>query len=90
MGKGDLRPIPRASRLRRLVGLGLLALGAMGWAAWGPQAIPATAAGLPKLVISPSVMDLGTIHKTGGKVVATFTLQNDGTAPLRIQRIVPT
>jgi hypothetical protein len=35
-------------------------------------------------------VDFGTIRKSGGKVEATFTLRNDGQAPLRIQRIVPT
>jgi hypothetical protein len=58
--------------------------------AWILTTGPAAAEGLPRLVVSPPAVDFGTIRKTGGKVEATFTLRNDGRAPLRIQRIVPT
>lgn len=78
------------NRRWRLVGLGLIALGVAGWFAWDVWVAPVAAQGLPRLVISPSVVDFGTIRKSGGKVEATFTLRNDGRAPLRIQRIVPT
>jgi hypothetical protein len=72
------------------VGLFFVGLGVAGWLAWGVRVAPVAAQGLPRLVISPSVVDFGTIRKSGGKVEATFTLRNDGRAPLRIQRIVPT
>ncbi|MEK6717517.1 MAG: DUF1573 domain-containing protein [candidate division NC10 bacterium] len=74
----------------RLVGLGLVGLGVAGWLAWGLRVAPVAAQGLPRLIITPASVDFGTIRKSGGKVEATFTLRNDGRAPLRIQRIVPT
>ncbi len=86
------RQPPGVRRGRRwgLVGLFFVGLGVAGWLAWGVRVAPVAAQGLPRLVISPSVVDFGTIRKSGGKVEATFTLRNDGRAPLRIQRIVPT
>lgn len=62
----------------------------VGWLVWGLRVAPVAAEGLPRLVITPASVDLGTIRKTGGKAEATFTLRNEGRAPLRIQRIVPT
>lgn len=86
------RPHPAGRRFWgwRLVGLGLVGLGVAGWLAWGLRGAPAAAEGLLRLVVSPTVVDFGTIRKSGGKVEATFTLRNEGRAPLRIQRIVPT
>jgi len=80
----------RRRRSWRLVGLGLVALIATGWLALGTRVAPVAAQGLPRLIITPASVDFGTIRKSGGKVEATFTLRNDGRAPLRIQRIVPT
>ncbi len=77
-------------RRRRLVVLGLVGIGWAGWLAWTGQAVPAAAQALPRLVVIPGAVDFGTIRRGGGKVEATFTLRNDGRAPLRIQRIVPT
>jgi hypothetical protein len=73
-----------------VVGLVLVGLGLAGRPAWILRAAPVAAEGLPRLVVSPSVVDVGTIRKNGGKAEATFTLRNDGKAPLRIRRIVPT
>jgi hypothetical protein len=70
--------------------LGLVAIGLVGWIGSSLRATPAAAEGVPRLVVSPPVVDFGTIRRAGGKVEATFTLRNDGRAPLRIQRIVPT
>lgn len=81
---------PGRRMIRGLVWIGLITITAAGWIAWGPGSVPVAAIGLPKLVITPLRVDLGTIQKTGGKAAATFTLRNDGKAPLRIQRIVPT
>ncbi|MBI3086131.1 MAG: hypothetical protein HYY88_10445, partial [candidate division NC10 bacterium] len=66
------------------MGLGLVGLGVAGWMAWGPGAAPVAAEGLPRLAVSPTVVDFGTIRKGGGKVEATFTLRNEGRGPLRI------
>ena len=74
----------------RLVGLGFIALGLVGSLTWAFWVAPVTAQGLRQLVVTPPVVDFGTIRKSGGKVEAAFTLRNGGKAPLRIQRIVPT
>ncbi len=73
-----------------LMALGLVGLGVAGSLVWGLRATPVAAQGVPQLVVTPPAVDFGTIRKSGGKVEATFTLRNDGKAPLRIQRIVPT
>jgi hypothetical protein len=73
-----------------LLGIGLVGLGFAGWLAWTLRAAPVAAEGLPRLVITPSMVDFGTIRKSAGKAEAIFTLRNDGRAPLRIHRIVPT
>lgn len=91
-----MRELHRQSRGDRrrgswmLVGFALAWLTVTGSILWALMAAPVAAEGLPRLVISPTVVDFGTIQKSGGKVEATFSLRNDGRAPLRIQRIVPT
>ncbi|MBI4537426.1 MAG: DUF1573 domain-containing protein [candidate division NC10 bacterium] len=76
--------------MRRSVTMGLVGLGVTAWLGWGPRVVPEAAQGIPRLVVTPQVIDVGTIRKSGGKVEAKFTLRNEGQAPLRIQRIVPT
>ncbi len=91
MAKGSWRrPGWRRRWVRRSVTLGLVGLGVTAWLGWGPRVAPEAAQGIPQLVVSPQVIDVGTVRKSGGKVEATFTLRNEGRAPLRIQRIVPT
>lgn len=91
MGKGNQERMGgRRLGMWEAVGFGLLGLGVAGWIVWGLRVAPVAAEGLPRLVVTPPVVDFGTIRKTGGKVEAAFTVRNDGRAPLRIQRIVPT
>ncbi len=74
----------------RLIGLTIVGVSMAVWMAGMPRPGPAAAEVLPRLVLIPGVVDFGTIRKSAGKVEARFTLRNDGQAPLRIQRIVPT
>ena len=74
----------------RLIGLTLVGIGMAAGIAGMLRPSPAVAEMLPRLVLIPGVVDFGTIRKSAGKAEATFTLRNDGQAPLRIQRIVPT
>ena len=91
MGKWSAQPTgPRRCWVSKLVWLTLIMVVLTGWLAWTLRAAPAAMQGLPRLVVTPPVVDFGTIRKSGGKVEATFTLRNEGQAALRIQRIVPT
>jgi hypothetical protein len=75
---------------RQPLRLAVIGLGLAGWLGWTLGALPVAAQGLPWLVISPAFVDLGTIRKSDGKAEARYTLRNEGRAPLRILRIVPT
>ena len=43
-----------------------------------------------RIAILPESYDFGTIPRRGGTVKATFTVQNEGRAPLKIVGIKPT
>ncbi len=91
MGKRSAQPTgPRRCWVSKLAWVTLIMVIVTGWLAWTLRAAPVAAQGVPQLVVTPPAVDFGTIRKSGGKVEAAFTLRNDGKAPLRIQRIVPT
>jgi len=46
--------------------------------------------GIPMLAVKPDLRDFGEIRRGAGKLETTFTLRNEGKAPLQILRITPT
>ncbi len=44
----------------------------------------------PRLGVAPDLKDFGEVRRDAGKLEAVFTLRNEGKAPLRISRLVPT
>ena len=73
-----------AAGLAALVVVGYTVLGTGSTDLWGrPRPIP-------MLAVKPDVRDFGEVRRGAGVLEATFTLQNEGKAPLRILRIVPT
>jgi len=70
---------------------GLVVLGLTGGVVLG-GGVPGLfgASGAPRLAVAPDLKDFGEVRRDAGRMEAVFTLRNEGGAPLRLSRIVPT
>ena len=71
---------------------GVAALVVVGIAVVGPgsSALSGRPRAIPMLAVKPDVRDFGEVRRGAGVLEATFTVRNEGKAPLRILRITPT